>query len=442
MKPRTCNVCTGRLLARPAGRDRGHNCLSLGDLLATAPPAQCWATAGDKLSAELVRAVGTTSRDNPKQTQFSRLVVRVAEVVRANPELDSATRQAILDECGQKTLFVVRRYMRNLPPGSALRAFLETFQPVVAKPKPRESKDSQTVNGARKLVDAHADLPGDFLRVLELYLMASIRRLDAKRKRGHEYTEYTVYRRVLVAADFCRFLDEQGLRAWQQVMQRHLDAYCAARTRDQGGRVFPFLAYVRWTVPNAARLRRPKLKRRPALELVPSFAEQEDAVRMLLRQKVSDVVLVGLLVAVYAQPISSCVQLRLSNFRVRQGRVQACFAEEWLPLDRPIAARVVQLYPAVKGDIRAEDSLLFIRDPSHYGRKIRELCGINIKPLRLGALASIIRRGVTGRAALRSLLGVSIPTVEHIEKTMEWDLQWTVDPETVEHRNRIIRGDA
>ena len=92
--------------------------------------------------------------------------------------------------------------------------------------------------------------------------------------------------------------------------------------------------------------------------------------------------------------------------------------------------------------VRREDRALFTLDPRSYSRRIRAVCDLPIKTLRFGALAAIIRRGVTDRASLRALLGVSLSTIEDVEGLMEWDLHWTVDPEVVANRNRIIRGEA
>ena len=304
------------------------------------------------------------------------------------------------------------------------------------------NKHSESIAGAAKVVEDGTDIRPEFHRVLEGYLRASIKRFETKRSRGHDYSEYTVYRRVLVAADFCRFLQGYGIQSWQQVMQRHLDAFYAARTREQGQRVFPFVSHARQVAPLSANLHRPQFKRRATLELVPPFETQAQAVAKLIAEPVDEAVLVGLFVAVYAQRISDCRKLHVSHFRVRSDRVQARFSEHWMPLDRAVSARVLRLFPDTAHGIRKDDRALFIHHPQTYGRRIRAICDLPIKKLRLGALAAVIRRGVADRAALRALLGVSIGTIENVERTMEWDLHWTVDPEVVKARNRILRGEA
>ena len=325
--------------------------------------------------------------------------------------------------------------IRNLPELSVLAKFLRRLPNAAAK-------RAHTIAGAVKAVEDCKDIRPEFHRVLQGFLRVSIKRFETKRTRGHNYSEYTVYRRVLVAVDFCRFLECQGVRSWQEVMQRHLDAFCATRTREQGQRVYPFLGYACRVAPVSAKLRCPRSKRRPTLDLAPTFEAQAQAVANLIAEPLDAAVLVGLFVAVYAQPISNCRKLHLSNFRVRDDRVQVRFAEEWMPLDRTVAARVLSLAPDVADGIRREDRALFTLDPRWYSRRIRAICDLPIKKLRLGALAAIIRRRVTDRASLRALLGVSIGTIENVECTMEWDLHWTVDPDVVANRNRIIRGEA
>ena len=435
MRWRVCNVCGGSLKAEPPLAERGHNCESLGSLLVGSRPDECWLRSSSQFDQELVQAVGKTRRNRRSETQLQAAIGRTAAAIRSAPLLDDTTDRVLREAVGDQLVSVCRHMIRNLSGSSMLAQFLMRMPNV-------GSKDAHTIAGAVKAVEACKDIRPEFHRVLEQFLHASTRRFKTKRSRGHDYSEYTVYRRILVAADFCRFLDSQGVLSWQEVMQRHIDAFCAARTRNQGRRVYPFLRYARWVAPVSTKLHNPQAKRRPTLEFAPSFAAQSKAVAKLIVEPVDEAVLVGLFVAVYAQRISDCIKLHLSNFRVRDDRVQAFFAEEWMPLDRAVAARVLSIAPDVAEDIRSQDRALFTQDVRKYSRHIRAICDIPIKQLRIGALAAIIRRGVTDRAALRALLGVSLPNIENVERTMEWDLQWTVDPEVVANRNRIIRGEA
>ena len=432
---RVCNVCGGSLRAEPPEEDRGHNCESLGTLLVGSTPAQCWLRSSSGLDQELVHAVGETRRGRPSETRLQAAIQRTAGAIRSAPQLDDTTNRALQEAAGERLVSVCRHMIRNLPESSSLADLLKRMPNVAVK-------RAGSIAGAAKVVEDGTDIRPEFRRILEGYLRASIKRFETKRSRGHDYSEYTVYRRVLVAADFCRFLEGQGVWSWQQVTQRHLDAFCAARTREQGHRAFPFLTHARRVAPMSAKLHRPRIKRRPTVDFLPPFEAQAKAVAKLIAEPIDEAVLVGLFVAVYAQRISDCQKLHVSHFRVRNDRVQARFADEWMPLDRAVSARVLRLVPDTAHGVRKEDPALFTQQPYTYSTRIRAICDLPIKKLRLGALASVIRRGVTNRAALRALLGVSIGTIENVERTMEWDLHWTVDPEIVEHRNRIIRGEA
>ena len=432
---RICNVCGGSLLAEPPEVDRGHNCVSLGSLLVGSPPEQCWLRSSSVRDHELVRAVGATRRDRRAETRLQAALQRAAAAIRSAPLLDDTTAEALREAAGNHLVPVCRHMISNLAEASALAHFLKRIPNATGK-------DAHTIAGATKAVEDCKDIRPEFHQVLEGFLRVSIKRFETKRTRGHNYSEYTVYRRVLVAADFCRFLEGQGVLSWQQLMPRHFDAFCAARTRGQGRRVYPFLIHARSVAPVSAKLRSPRSKRRTTLELAPPFEAHAQAVANLIAAPVDEAVVVGLFVAVYAQRISDCRQLHLMHFRVRDDRVQARFAEEWMPLDRAVAARVLSIVPDVADGIRREDRALFTLDPRSYSRRIRAVCDLPIKTLRLGALAAIIRRGVTDRASLHALLGVSLGTIEDVERLMEWDLHWTVDPEVVASRNRIIRGEA
>ena len=436
MRSRRCNVCAGLLRARPPQDDRGHNCLSLTSLLIGPAPEQCWRLSSSPLDRELVRAVASTRRNDRAATRLQRAVVRAAAAIRSAPRLDSSTDRALREAAGRHLVSVCRHMIRNLPESSMLAEFLRRMPRAAAK-------RAHTIAGAVKAVaDCAGDIGPEFHRVLEGYLQASSRRFQVKHARGHSYSEYTVYRRILVAVDFCRFLESQGVLSWQALMQRHLDAFCAARTREQGQRVYPFLEHARCVAPVSAKLRRPRFIRRPKLEIAPSFEAQERAVAALLAAPNDAPVVVGLFVAVYAQRLTDCCKLHLSNFRVRDDRLQARFASAWMPLDRAVAKRVLSIAPDAAHGVRREDRALFPLDPRGYSKRIRRICGIPINALRLGALAAVIRRGATDRASLRVLFGVSMATIEDVERLLEWDLQWTVDPEVVADRNRVLRGEA
>ena len=223
---------------------------------------------------------GVTAGQKPDcKPRCSRAVV----AIRSAPQLDDTTAHVLREAAGDRLVSVCRHMLRNLPQDSALADFLVQIPDVAGR-------DAHTIAGAVKAVEACDDIRRDFRRVLEGFLRASIRRFETKRDRGHDYSEYTVYRRVLVAVDFCRFLEGQGVLSWQEVMQRHLDAFCAARTREQGGRVYPFLLHARRVAPVSAKLRRPRSRRRPTLELAPSFEAHERAVANLIAQPLDEAV--------------------------------------------------------------------------------------------------------------------------------------------------------
>ena len=383
----------------------------------------------------MLRSVGATRRSGRARTRRQSALKRAAAAIRSASNLDRNTEKALREAAGEDFGFVCRHMIRNLPESSKLAQFLE-------RASGRIRKDARTIAGAVKTVENCKGIRPELYRVLEQYLRASIRRFEIKRARGHDYTEYTVYRRAQVAADFCRFLEDRDVQSWREVMQRHFDAYCAARNREQGRKAATFLHFVHRTVPGVAKLQRPRYKRRPALEMTPAYEAQAEAVARLIAEPVDEEVVVGLFVTVYAQRISDCQKLHLSNFRLRDNRIQVRFAKAWMPLDRAVSERVLNIAPNVTANIHKDDMALFTQDPRIYGTRIRAICNLPVKQLRLGALAAIIRRGVTDRATLSALLGVSMSTIEYVERTMEWDLQSTVDPKIVRSRNRVIRGEA
>ena len=91
--------------------------------------------------------------------------------------------------------------------------------------------------------------------------------------------------------------------------------------------------------------------------------------------------------------------------------------------------------------LTGHDPPLFSQTTDRLQKKVRKLVGEPIKPLRLTAIANLIRAGVTDRVTLNRALGVSMPTIAYVEKSFHWDLQSTVPDEVVRARNEVIRGE-
>ena len=144
----------------------------------------------------------------------------------------------------------------------------------------------------------------------------------------------------------------------------------------------------------------------------------------------------------YAQPLTRSAELRTSDFRRRDGRLEAMFGRMWMPLDSVTAQRLRELHPSIGEPVSAQNRPLFLRKACAYRVHLERVVRADLKKVRLGALAAALRGGAANRSLIAELLGIAIGTIEYVEQTFPWDLQQTVAPEIVESRNRILHDRA
>jgi hypothetical protein len=291
------------------------------------------------------------------------------------------------------------------------------------------------------LKNGKTDLPSEILEGLNAYHDQCQRLQTRKTERGYDYAPYTTRRRQRDAADFCAFLASIGIRYWAEISQRHFDAYITERSPMQGSRVYPFVRFILSRFKLTCGIKSPRIRRRVAISFVIDPDDMPPIVRRVASIQATDTRLVGILLSVYGQPISRSVELRMSHFRWRKERIEALFAESWMPLDSWTGDQLLQWCPALTTPVSAVDDRLFFRPASAYRTEIAHVTQCNAKAVRCGAVARILRSGLAQRRMMKALFGVSMNTVQHIEGTFEADFQQTVDSEVVGQRNRVIRGE-
>ncbi|MDN5873671.1 MAG: hypothetical protein L0H29_04730 [Sinobacteraceae bacterium] len=382
-----------------------------------------------------MRAIGSRRLKGAATSEQLAASLEIASAILTHPELDGRTRRALTEALRiPRAKGQVRRIRLGLAEDSPLVAFLLPYCAV--------SVHHHTEPSGRKLTHAHVVLPSELAEALGDYAVSSRKRMARKRERGHHFTEYTVRRGIREAENFCVFLAGDGIEHWAEVSQSTYDRYIAVTTPHTGARVSPFLGFVRRRYRLTGRMQRPRIKRAPALQHVTPVADMPDIVQRMSRLPDEELRLIGLLLAIYAQPIAHSAALTTGRFRMRDQRLEALFADDWLPLDQLTSGCLRRRWPDLAKPVSTDERPLFKLAVATYRNRFRETTKLDAKAVRLGAVASILRSGVANRASIRGLLGVSMPTVEYVERIFEWDFQQTVDPDVVAARNRILRGEA
>lgn len=331
---------------------------------------------------------------------------------------------------------VVHLFVERLPKQSAVRA---EFVNVLEQLRRRDDAIAQAKKAQRER--PAIKLPDDFERGVNLFVEKTHRIAEIKHRHGHPYSAHTVRKRAHDARAFCEFLAGKELQQWPQVAQHHLDDYLSATDRWAAARAYTFLQFIRQNFRLTQRFVRPKLRPKPPAEAVMPIAEIPAVLKRLIGFSDLQAILAGLFLSLFAQTPTRSAELIFGNFRKRDGKIEALFAEQWTPLDPLTTRYLVQLAPGIVDDDAVPNTQLFRYSAGYLGSKVSEAVGVPVRPLRLGAVANLIRSGITDRGALHRVLGVSLPTLAYVEKVFEWDLHMTVDPEMVKSRNEVIRGE-
>ena len=435
-RKRTCNLCGGSFIAPAQHDDRRHNCLSICGAVVGELPHECWQNAEHPYARDLLAAVPSylqrSMRTEASHRRRQALTVRVLALTREG----RLTMEQVEDLNREFRARAVHLFVERLPAQSAVRAeFVNALEQL------RRRDDAVTEAKRTERERPAVKLPDDFECGVNMFVEKTHRIAEIKHRHGHRYSPNTVRKRGHDARAFCEFLAGRGLQQWPQVAQHHLDDYLSATDRWAAARAYTFLQFIRQNFRLTQRFVRPKLRPKPPAEAVMPIAEIPAVLKRLIGFTDPQAVVAGLFLALFAQTPTRSAELTFGNFRKRDGKIEALFAEQWTPLDPLTTRHLVQLAPGIADDDAVSNTRLFRYTAAYLGQKVREAVGVPVRPLRLGAVANLIRSGITDRGALHRVLGVSLPTLAYVEKVFEWDLHMTVDPEMVRSRNEVIRGE-
>ncbi len=436
---RTCYVCYGKLTSWPTLDKRRHNCVNLGDALCGELPKECWQHQNHPYVLDILSTDFPYRQSNKRDDITHLRRVELATMVHTATAKGDLDAERFFDGATRFTNRELRRFLHALPESSPLKALLA--KPIADITKPPAS---EKLPKPEKPVIEKPDvkLPPEFQMALDMYAEASKRRAKLKIERGHDYDPRTAIRRVNDARMFCEFLVQNGVTRWADVAARHLDDFIVTVNRHAAQRAWTFLNFLNGRVPMLQKIPRPRDLPRHSGAMVASLTDAKNAIARLSKQADLQVAIAGLFLAMYAQTITHSCTLKLNQFRRQDGGLQAKFHGDWMPLDT-LTDRLICQYRSEYsvGGYIGPDEPLFTHSCHILNKRVAATTGVSLKPLRLAAISNLLRSGMTDRGAIVYYLGVSMPTIEDVERTTYWDLQSTVSPEIVEARNEIIRGE-
>ncbi len=412
-------------------------------------PLQCWSLQDHPFARELLNAIPAfLSKGRPTTAAHQRRLTQLKE-------LWCATSDGVLDH-GFFEQFVARhgahtsRIVVDLFPGDgAIGKSLRTaLKSVMAQTRraaaSRYGQRQASRKGARPSAPAPEPLPPEFAEGLDWYKILVLRRQALKREKGHSFSDETVHKMRSNARRFARFLARSGHSQWGQVTQLDIDGFVNSTNHSAAAIAWTFMQSIKSRYRLTQTLLRPRVRTKAAAEVAADFRETPSRIKRLLTQRDPEIALAGLLVVLYGQTLKNLSTLTPASFRVTDHKVSALLAEVWLDMD-PVTSRLVRkvLLELSWREKGAEPiSRLFLKASKTLGRALYRILGVHAKPLRLAALANIIRNGSLDRAGLVRALGFSLPTIAKTERMFEWDLQQTVAPDLVERRNAMFMGET
>lgn len=386
---------------------------------------------------DILQSVPPNSQASPSSVVAHRKRLAIAQKMLEMTQDGEWADEKLLALLAQYRSREIEQFVARLPEQSTLRGYLRaSFETI------RQQQTAQAENRRLKRVKPKIELPPDLERGVTLFVEKTHRIADVKHQRGHRYAANTVLKRSQDARRFCEFLASRGLQHWPEVAQHHLDEYIDVTNRSAADRACTFLLFIRQHFRLTQRFIRPKQRRKPPSDAVLPIGEIPAVLRRLVASPDHQAILGGLLLALFAQTPTRSAELTYGDFRKRDGKVEALFAEQWTPLDPLTTKYLLELAPEIDhAEPAFKDRRIFRYTGAYLGYRIRQVTQTPLRPLRLGAVANLIRAGITDRGALNRVLGVSMPTLAYVEKVFEWDLHMTVDPEMVKSRNEVIRGE-
>ena len=421
-----------------------HTCMTVTGDAPSQLPNQCWQKLAHPFARVLLAAIPAHLQKNVKDSVAITKRAEIGQDILANLHPSEAV---LLDP---ETL------VEKHPP-HALNAFISRLEDSQIKEQIKLAQNlrrekiradwklrlpREAISGNGKYKSEIPILPPQFEEAITDYIAQSRRISDIKKKHGHRYSESTIRKRELDTWKFCDFLTSKGLTHWPQVAQHHLDEYIGVENRHAAARIFTFLEFIRHHYRLTHKFVRPKVRVKPAIDAILPKKDMQDVLRRILKCPDDEVIVVALLLALFAQMPTRSLELTYSRFRKNGDKIEALFATQWTPLDRLTTKYLLRIAPDVGAASHDKDNEPIIKQSyTQISMKLHDVLQVSVRPLRLAAVANLIRSGITDRGALNRILGMSLPTLAYVESSFQWDLQSTVSPEMVKIRNEVVRGE-
>ncbi|WP_152551508.1 hypothetical protein [Polycyclovorans algicola] len=311
------------------------------------------------------------------------------------------------------------------------------------------------VNGSppQAAVVVPENLPEDLENGLRGFLDALTRRLDTLVENGHQRHRRYLVRAMAEPIRLASFLAAQGDTRWTAATSSLMVRFARQYPRHDPVKLAPFLAFIRSEDRFRKRVAlKPKKK---AVKFLRSARLPDVYQPDQLQQKLNDAkarlkpeeFLLYWMVARLGMTARAAVGICLDQLHVTpEGALVIRPAEGWVRVPKSVAPTLrryaISAAPGWPFDhVEKGSGIPFLSPISTDARLSSEICQGESKKLRLSAAFAAIKAGYHDRSTLKAHMGISLPILERLEFLMAADLHMVVDPDIVEARNAVIRGE-
>lgn len=402
-------------------------------------PAECWALqegSGLALCAQSLAARRTTA---------ARFEVRLTVLKGLGKVIDGGDAAVI-------------RYLRTLTPEQTYELVRSAVPALQARVSALlKQADVQEPRQERRQVQIPESIPEQMRDKLLQYEAKLERRSDRLTEKGHTRSYTYIARLMSEPRRLAIYLAAEGHTSWLSMKRRDVVSFMAknpAVLRTSVERFLRFLEEDR-PFPSASTVHRKGAKRKsgvgqsspPHEVLMPE--ELKQILDRVQSENTEPEYLLAWLICKMGLTAQAAYDITLDKFEVNEaGRLAVRPARVWVLVPKSVAAiferNIEQLFPGWRDatlEARSHMSLFLTTIPKVHAFVKRTL-GHNARVLRASAIYAAMRAGHRDRVTLVETMGVSIATIQKLERLLSADLHRTLPAEFVKERNKHIMGTA
>jgi hypothetical protein len=352
----------------------------------------------------------------------------------------------------------VMRYLRTLTPEQTYELVRSAVPALQARVSALlKQAEVQEPRRERRQVSIPESLPEQMREVLVKYQAKLERRSDRLTEKGHTRSYTYAARLMSEPLRLSLYLVAEGHTSWLSMKRRDVVSFMAKNPAVLRTSVERFLRFLEEDRPfaAAANVQRKGAKRKsgvgqssPAHEVL-SPEELKAILDRVRSENTEPEYLLTWLICKMGLTAQAAYDITLDKFEVNEaGRLAIRPARVWVLVPKSVATiferNIELLFPGWRDATPEERShmSLFTTTVPKVHTFVEQTLGQKARTLRASAIYAAMRAGHLDRVTLVETMGVSIATIQKLERLLSTDLHRTLPAAFVKERNKHIMGTA